>query len=144
MIMASKLLWGIVDFLRENQTVTPRQVQALLGCDCKKSHNLLLHLTRKSVVRRAGKPHHPAFSLIPGGELNIKRLKPARMKCVAVPARRAVPVRVASAVDNERFTCQCIAKNPVRQQVPENAIFDECRTNWQGYQIHKIFGSARV
>lgn len=25
-----------------------------------------------------------------------------------------------------------------------NDIFDECRQNWQGYQIHKIFGSARA
>lgn len=25
-----------------------------------------------------------------------------------------------------------------------NIIFDECRQNWQGYRIHKIFGSARV
>ncbi|MGK9173226.1 DUF977 family protein [Yokenella regensburgei] len=25
-----------------------------------------------------------------------------------------------------------------------NGIFDECRQNWQGYRIHKIFGSARA
>lgn len=25
---------------------------------------------------------------------------------------------------------------------PEPSIFDQCRQNWQGYQIHKIFGSA--
>lgn len=25
-----------------------------------------------------------------------------------------------------------------------NDIFDECRQNWQGYRIHKIFGSARA
>lgn len=44
--MASKSLWAIVDFLRVNQTITPRQVQSLLGCDCKKAHNLLLHGTQ--------------------------------------------------------------------------------------------------
>lgn len=75
--MASKSLWAIVDYLRENQTVTPRQVQALLGCDCKKSHNLLLHLIRRSVVLRTGEPHHPVFTLLPGGESNIKRPKQA-------------------------------------------------------------------
>lgn len=48
--MASKSLWAIVDYLRVNQTITPRQVQNLLGCDCKKSHNLLLHLVRRAVV----------------------------------------------------------------------------------------------
>lgn len=73
--MASKSLWAIVDFLRTNQTVTPRQVQNLLGCDCKKAHNLLLHLTRKAVVIRTGEPHRPAYSLQPGGELNIKQIK---------------------------------------------------------------------
>ncbi|TKV03475.1 hypothetical protein FDX06_13745 [Citrobacter sp. wls618] len=73
--MASKSLWAIVDFLRVNQTITPRQVQNLLGCDCKKSHNLLLHLVRRAVVIRAGEPHHPVYSLQPGGELNIKQLK---------------------------------------------------------------------
>ncbi|HCJ7780281.1 TPA: hypothetical protein NV452_005131, partial [Citrobacter freundii] len=55
--MASKSLWAIVDFLRVNQTITPRQVQNLLGCDCKKAHNLLLHLVRKTVVIRTGEPH---------------------------------------------------------------------------------------
>ncbi len=104
--MASKSLWAIVDYLRENQTVTPRQVQALLGCDCKKAHNLLLHLIRRSVVLRTGEPHHPVFALLPGGEGNIKRLKP-----------------VATAAPS---------------------VADICRQNWQGYEIHKIFGSARA
>lgn len=75
--MASKTLWAIVNYLRENQTVTPRQVQTLLGCDCKKAHNLLLHLIRRSVVLRTGEPHHPVFTLLPGGEANIMRPKPA-------------------------------------------------------------------
>lgn len=25
---------------------------------------------------------------------------------------------------------------------PEQSIFDQCRQNWQGYWVHKIFGSA--
>jgi len=104
--MASKSLWAIVGYLRVNQTVTPRQVQALLGCDCKKAHNLLLHLIRRSVVIRTGEPHHPVFTLLPGGEANIKRPKPA-----------------ASAAPS---------------------VADVCRQNWQGYELHKIFGSARA
>jgi len=123
-IMASKSLWAIVDYLRENQTVTPRQVQALLGCDCKKAHNLLLHLIRRSVVLRTGEPHHPAFTLLPGREGNIKRPKPA-----APPAPAAK------------------AKPPAKAVQPASAgpsIVDVCRQNWQGYKIHKIFGSARA
>lgn len=103
--MASKSLWAIVDYLRENETITPRQVQTLLGCDCKKSHNLLLHLIRKAVVTRGGESHHPVFTLLPGQEPNIKRLKETDVK---------------------------------------NAVAAVCRQNWQGYRIHKIFGSARA
>ncbi len=125
--MASKSLWAIVDYLRENQTVTPRQVQALLGCDCKKAHNLLLHLIRRSVVLRTGEPHHPVFSLVPAGESNIKRPKPAIRPAPAAPAAKAKPP--AEAV----------------QPAPAGpSIADVCRQNWQGYKIHKIFGSARA
>lgn len=110
--MASKSLWAIVDYLRENQAITPRQVQTLLGCDCKKAHNLLLHLIRRSVVLRTGEPHHPVFTLLPSGEANIKRPKPA-----ALPA-------------------------PAKPVAP--SVADVCRQNWQGYEIHKIFASARA
>ena len=120
--MASKSLWAIVDYLRENKTVTPRQVQALLGCDCKKSHNLLLHLIRRSVVLRTGEPHHPVFTLVPGGEGNIKRPKTAMRPA---PAPKAKP--------------------PAKAVTPAPAgasIADVCRQNWQGYKIHKIFGAG--
>ena len=101
--MASQPLWSIIEFLRVNQTVTPRQVQALLGCDSKKSHNLLLHLIRKSVVLRTGASRHPVYRLHPCGQVNIKPVKPAEV----------------------------------------NTVARLCRQNWQGYQVHKIFGSAQ-
>ena len=89
--MASKSLWAIVDFLRANQTITPRQVQNLLGCDCKKAHNLLLHLTRRAVVIRAGEPHHPVYSLQPGGDLNIKQIKIESEKNMVTSVCRTSP-----------------------------------------------------
>lgn len=128
--MASKSLWAIVDYLREHQTITPRQVQALLGCDCKKSHNLLLHLILRSVVLHTGESHHPIFTLLPGGEANIKRPKPAIRPAPAAPAAPAAK-----------------AKPPAKAEQPVPAapsIADVCRQNWQGYEIHKIFGSART
>lgn len=128
--MASKSLWAIVGYLRVNQTITPRQVQALLGCDCKKAHNLLLHLIRRSVVRRTGEPHHPVFALLPGGESNIKRPKPAKRPAPAKPAAPTAPAAPAAK-----------AKPPAPSGP---SIADVCRQNWQGYKIHKIFGSARV
>ena len=38
----------------------------------------------------------------------------------------------------------CVAK-PVteRQTAPKSVAVQECRRNWKGYQIHKIFGSSR-
>jgi hypothetical protein len=89
--MASQLLWAIVDFLRVNQTITPRQVQKLLGCDCKKSHNLLLHLTRRAVVIRTGEPNRPVYSLQPSGELNIKQLKSNMRKNIVTSVCRTSP-----------------------------------------------------
>ena len=89
--MASKSLWAIVDFLRVNQTITPRQVQSLLGCDCKKAHNLLLHLVRRAVVIRAGEPHHPVYMFQPGGELNIKQLKSNMSKNMVTSVCRTSP-----------------------------------------------------
>jgi hypothetical protein len=89
--MASKSLWAIVDFLRVNQTITPRQVKNLLGCDSKKAHNLLLHLVRRAVVIRAGAPHHPVYSLQPGGELNIKQLKSSMRKNMVTSVCRTSP-----------------------------------------------------
>lgn len=89
--MASKSLWAIVDFLQANQTVTPRQVQNLLGCDCKKAHNMLLHLVRRAVVIRTGDPHHPVYMLQPGGDLNIKQLKSSMRKNVVASVCRTSP-----------------------------------------------------
>ncbi|WP_410677587.1 hypothetical protein [Citrobacter europaeus] len=89
--MASKSLWAIVDFLRTNQTVTPHQVQNLLGCDSKKAHNLLLHLTRKAVVIRTGEPHRPVYMLQPSGEMNIKQLKSSMRKNMVTSVCRTSP-----------------------------------------------------
>ncbi|MCX9047009.1 hypothetical protein [Citrobacter portucalensis] len=89
--MASKSLWAIVDFLRVNQTITPRQVQSLLGCDSKKSHNLLLHLVRRAVVIRTGESHRPVYSLQPSGELNIKQIKPNTRKNMVASVCRTSP-----------------------------------------------------
>lgn len=141
--MASKSLWAIVDYLRENQTVTPRQVQALLGCDCKKAHNLLLHLIRRSVVRRTGEPHHPVFVLLPGGESNIKRPKPAIRPAKSAPAAKAKAAKAPAG----KVKPPVKAKRPAKAAQPAPSgpsIADVCRQNWQGYEIHKIFGSARA
>lgn len=38
----------------------------------------------------------------------------------------------------------CIAKSVLeRQTAPKSVAVQECRRNWKGYQVHKIFGSSR-
>lgn len=105
--MASKQLWKIIDHLKTSKTVTPRQVQSLLGCDCKKSNRLLAYLLAQRVVANIGKPHYPEYRLCSNGENKIQPLK---------------------------------AEKPA---VKTHSTADACRQNWQGYQIHKIWGSAR-
>lgn len=42
--------------------------------------------------------------------------------------------------------CREIRRNRPHKELgqPVNVVCDECRQTWQGYQIHKIFGSARA
>ncbi len=35
-------------------------------------------------------------------------------------------------------------KQPKQQRTAAPSVADICRQNWQGYKIHKIFGSARA
>lgn len=107
--MASQNLWLIVNVLRERDQITPREVCALVNCDCRKANHLLGHLVRAHVVINVGMPYHPVFQLQPGS-VNLKPVKPTIQK-------------------------------PRRQHI---AVTEQCRQNWQGYQIHKIFGSARA
>ncbi|EMM0378120.1 hypothetical protein RI820_000468 [Pluralibacter gergoviae] len=107
--MASKNLWSIVNALRERGEITPREVRALVGCDCKKANHLLGHLVRAGVVVSVGRRYHPVYQLR-RGDINLKPIKPEAVR-------------------------------PVRHVV---SITDQCRQRWQGYQIHKIFGSAKA
>lgn len=109
--MASKNLWAIVEALRERGEIAPREVCALLGCDCKKANHLLGHLLRAGVIANVGRPYHPIYQLR-RGEINLKPVKPASVR--QVRARQSA------------------------------SITEQCRQQWQGYQIHKIFGSAGV
>jgi len=107
--MASENLWKIVNAMREQGEITPREVRALVDCDCKKANRLLEHLVRSGVVSNVGRLYHPVYRLR-RGDINLKPIKPA-------------------------------AEKPKRQRV---SITEQCRQSWQGYQVHKIFGSAKA
>lgn len=121
--MASNNLWTIIHALQYCGSITPREVRQLLGCSCKKAHRLLEHLVLVEAVKNVGKPYHPVYELQAGGET---RIKPVRPKQPVLP--KAVKART----------------RPERQRSHTPKIAEVCRQNWQGYQIHKIFGSARV
>lgn len=122
--MASNNLWTIIGAIQHRGTITPREVRQLLGCGCKKAHRLLEHLVLVEAVKNVGKPYHPVYELQAGGET---RIKPVRHKQPGI-AKAAVKART----------------RPERQRSHTPKIAEVCRQNWQGYQIHKIFGSARV
>ncbi|WP_317179165.1 hypothetical protein [Lelliottia amnigena] len=122
--MASNNLWTIIGAIQHRGAITPREVRQLLGCGCKKAHRLLEHLVLVEAVKNVGKPYHPVYELQAGGETRIK------------PVKHKQPVIAKAAVKDRT------RPEPVVSHTPQ--IAEVCRQNWQGYQIHKIFGSARV
>lgn len=105
--MASKNLWKIVNAMRVQGEITPREAKALVDCDCKKP-TVCLSTVHVGVLSNVGRLYHPVYRLR-RGEINLKPIKPATEK-------------------------------PKRQRV---SITEQCRQSWQGYQVHKIFGSAK-
>ncbi|POT99533.1 hypothetical protein C3369_16435 [Escherichia sp. ESNIH1] len=110
----------IVDFIETNGPATPRQIRKLLGCDIREAYDRLKRLRMAGLVKNIGKPQHPEYELVQCWQEKIKGFKPA-------PAAKAKPLSKA-----------------VQPAPAGPSIADVCRQNWQGYKIHKIFGSARA
>lgn len=113
---------AIVEFIEANGPATPRQIRKLLGCDIREAYDRLKRLRMAGIVKNIGKLKHPEYQLVQRWQEKITRTRPAP----ATPAEKAKPPAKA-------------AKAPAGP-----SIADVCRQNWQGYEIHKIFGSARA
>lgn len=114
---------AIVEFIEANGPATPRQIRKLLGCDIREAYDRLKRLRMAGIVKNIGKPKHPEYQLVQRWREKIKRTRPAP---AAVAAKAKPPAKAA-------------------QPAPAGpSIADVCRQNWQGYEIHKIFGSARA
>lgn len=89
--MSSKNQWEIVNFLKKQRAVTPRQVTRLLGCKTKKAHELLRYLARRGVIKNTGRPQHPEYRLRNNGDQLLKPLKekPAPAETVSTECRRS-------------------------------------------------------
>ncbi|WP_313105289.1 hypothetical protein [Pseudescherichia vulneris] len=112
---------AIVDFIEANGPATPRQIRKLLGCDIREAYDRLKRLGMAGIVKNIGKPKHPEYQLVQRWQEKIKRTKPAPSAPKSKPPAKVV------------------------QPAPAGpSIADVCRQNWQGYKIHKIFGSARA
>ncbi|HDR2531068.1 TPA: hypothetical protein QCI12_001197 [Enterobacter roggenkampii] len=113
---------AIVEFIEANGPATPRQIRKLLGCDIREAYDRLKRLGMAGIVKNIGKPKHPEYQLMQRWQEKIKRTRPAP----AAPAAKAKPPAKAA------------------KALAGPSIADVCRQNWQGYKIHKIFGSARA
>lgn len=93
--MGSKNQWEIVDFLKRNGAVTPRQVRRLLDCKTKKAHELLRYLVTRGVVTNTGRPRRPEYRLRHNGEQRLRPLKvaPAPAAHVSYECRRSAAMR---------------------------------------------------
>lgn len=114
---------AIVEFIEANGPVTPRQIRKLLGCDIREAYDRLKRLRMAGIVKNIGKPKHPEYQMVQRWQEKITRTRPAP----AAPAAKVKP-----------------SAEGVQPPPPAPSIADICRQNWQGYKIHKIFGSARV
>lgn len=52
--------------------------------------------------------------------------------------------RATSAAYREARKAQPRPAKSEKPAASENVVYDDCRQNWQGYHIHKIFGSSRA
>lgn len=111
---------AIVEFIAANGPATPRQIRKLLGCDIREAYDRLKRLRMAGIVKNIGKPKHPEYQLVQRWQAKITRTRPAPAAKANPPAKAEQPVPAAP------------------------SIADVCRQNWQGYDIHKIFGSARA
>jgi len=113
----------IVEFIEANGPATPRQIRKLLGCDIREAYDRLKRLRMAGIVKNIGKPKHPEYQLVQRWQEKITRTRPAP----AAPAAKVKP------------SAEAVQPAPAGP-----SIADVCRQNWQGYEIHKIFGSARA
>jgi len=131
---------AIVDFIETNGPATPRQIRRLLGCDIREAYDRLKRLRMAGLVKNIGKPQHPEYELVQCWQEKIKGSKPA-------PAAKAKPPAKGAKAPAAKPKPPAKAKRPAKALQPAPArpsIADVCRQNWQGYEIHKIFGSARA
>ncbi|HAI50279.1 hypothetical protein [Atlantibacter hermannii] len=118
--------------LKERRRLTYAEIKTLLGTSDCITRDFLTQICRKGNIIKQGKQGY--FLTFQDYETYLEALAERRKAkrtadCAARRAARKSQVKPAE---------------PERPAEPVNAITDKCRQNWQGYHIHKIFGSARA
>ncbi len=101
--------------LKEYRELGAAELSQLTGIDLSYACEVVKHMFNDGMVLRFGPTGHYTYRLSPSGKR--KRIK-----------AEVILKRASFHAPRSR----------------NNRVCDECRKNWSGYQIHKIFGSARA
>ena len=123
---------AVVAELKERRRMTYAEIKTLLGASDCITREFLIQICRKGNIIKQGKQGY--FLTFQDYEAYVE----------ALAERRKAKRKAESAARRASLKAQPGPAEPEKPAEPVNVITDECRQNWQGYNIHKIFGSARA
>jgi len=123
---------AVVAELKERRRMTYAEIKTLLGTSDCITREFLIQICRKGNIIKQGKQGY--FLTFQDYEAYVE----------ALAERRKAKRKAESAARRASLKAQPGPAEPEKPAEPVNVITDECRQNWQGYNIHKIFGSARA
>ncbi|WP_313055319.1 hypothetical protein [Atlantibacter hermannii] len=123
---------AVVAELKERRRMTYAEIKTLLDTSDCITREFLSQICRKGNIIKQGKQGY--FLTFQDYEAYVE----------ALAERRKAKRKAESAARRASLKAQPGPVEPEKPAEPVNVITDECRQNWKGYNIHKIFGSARV
>ncbi|WP_313440005.1 hypothetical protein [Atlantibacter hermannii] len=123
---------AVVAELKERRRMTYAEIKTLLDTSDCITREFLSQICRKGNIIKQGKQGY--FLTFKDYEAYVE----------ALAERRRAKRKAESAARRASLKAQPGPAEPEKPAEPVNVITDECRQNWQGYNIHKIFGSARA
>lgn len=123
---------AVVAELKERRRMTYAEIKTLLDTSDCITREFLTQICRKGNIIKQGKQGY--FLTFQDYEAYVE----------ALAERRKAKRKAESAARRASLKAQPGHAEPEKPAEPVNVITDECRQNWQGYHIHKIFGSARA
>lgn len=122
---------AVIDELAVHRRLTYAEIKTLLGTSDWMTYAFLDQVCKKGEILKQGKQGY--FLTFQDYEAYVEILA----------QRRKAKRKAEYAAYREARKAQ---PRPAKSEKPAasvNVVCDECRQNWQGYRLHKIFGSAR-